>query len=193
MTTFEARDNLHKLYGLYEGYVTNNIDPLRAGRVKVCIPGLLEPESDWVMQVGAAGGGINERGQWFIPAVESNVAILFKEGEIDHPRYLTGPWPYPDAPETPTFARLSPAEAVQISGLQTKKWEIVLDDRAGSEQVRITHRDFPNNAITIDGAAQAVEVQGTVAVQIRSTGIINIEGLQVVINGRPVLPGAKPI
>lgn len=189
----ENPEQYQALYGLYEGYVVDNADPLLAGRVRVCIPGLIEPHSDWVMPIGAPGAGSNERGLWCIPAIESNIAIFFKEGHIDHPRYLCGPWPFPTEPETPTFTRLSPQEAVQMSGWQTKKWEIVLDDRKGSEQLRITHRDFPQNSITIDGALQAIEVSGTVAVQIRSTGIVNIEGLQVTINGRPVLPGSSPI
>lgn len=191
---FEERDRTHDLYGLYEGAVTDNKDPERAGRIRCIIPGLIEPQSGWIMPVGSSGAGSKARGHYFVPAIGSNIALLFKEGDIDHPRYLTGPWPFMNGSHAPTFAtELSASDAPQVSGMQTSKWEIVLDDRPGFDRLTISHRDFPANSITIDGATQALEVSGTIAVQIKSMGVVNIEGLQVVINGRPVLPGTKPI
>jgi uncharacterized protein involved in type VI secretion and phage assembly len=189
-------DSLYNTYGgVYEGQVVDNVDPLKLGRVRFMIPGLVEPMSPWTLPLASPGAGSDARGLWCIPSIGSNVAVLFKEGDLDAPRYLTGPWGAPDdTPETPTFARnLSAADAVKVTGLQTKDWEIVLDDRPGLERLTIANRTFPQNSITIDGLSQAVEIRGTVAVQIRSTGIINIDALQVVINGRPVLPSSKPI
>jgi hypothetical protein len=195
MTMTPHGDGLDKFVGYYEGQVLENVDPERLGRIRFVIPGLVEPRSGWTLPVGSPGAGSPARGLWCIPAIGSNVGIWFKEGDLDHPRYITGPWGDPDGVlETPTFANeLAPADAIRVSGLQTDKWEIVLDDRPGVDRIRIAHREFPDNAITIDGTTQAIEISGTVAVQIRSVGVVNIQGLQVVINGRPVLPTAKPI
>lgn len=181
--------------GVYDGVVIDNADPQLVGRVRVMIPGLIEPYSGWALPVGAPGSGSDAYGLWCIPKIGSNVAVLFKEGDIDRPRYLAGPWGAPnDSPASPTFVRdLSPSEAVQMVGLQTKAWEIILDDRAASERLVLRNRAFPDNTITIDGLAQAVEISGTVAVQIKSTGIVNIDALQVTINGRIVLPTGGPI
>lgn len=182
-------------YGLYDGWITDNVDPLKLGRVRIVIPGLVEPETDWASPIGCPGGGSNSRGLWSIPEIGANVAVFFKEGELETPRYLTGPWSLPkDSTEAPTFTRnLTPAEAVQMTGLQTPRWEIVLDDRDGNEGLLIRDRKNPDNAIVFDGVQQTVSINGTVAVQITSTGIVNIDAMQVTINGRIVLPTSNPI
>ena len=36
-----------RLPGMYVGYVTHRNDPEKLGRVRVCIPGVLEPHSAW--------------------------------------------------------------------------------------------------------------------------------------------------
>jgi uncharacterized protein involved in type VI secretion and phage assembly len=182
-------------FGVYEGYVYDNADPLKLGRVRVVVPGILHPYSDWLMPAGQPGAGSDARGLWFIPAIGSNVLVLFKAGDPDRGRYLAGPWGAPDgATESPTFVRdLSAEDAPHVAGLQTSRWEIVIDDRDGNSNLLIRDRRFPDNAIGISGETQTVEISGTVGVQIKSSGIVNIQALQVVINGRIVLPSGKPI
>ena len=51
----QARDT--RLLGMYVGYVTHRRDPDRLGRVRVCIPGVVEPHSAWAWPLGTAGGG----------------------------------------------------------------------------------------------------------------------------------------
>jgi uncharacterized protein involved in type VI secretion and phage assembly len=180
---------------IYDGIVHDNADPLRIGRVRVIVPGMIEPYSAWALPCGNSGGGSSERGFWCVPAIGSNVSVLFKEGDPDHPRYFAGPWGAPnDQPESPTFAgSLSPADAVEVSGLQTKRWDIVCDDRPGQEKLIIRDRLMEQNTLEIDGVAQAVTLSGTVAVQIKSTGVVNIQALQIILNGRVVLPAGGPI
>lgn len=180
---------------LYEGVVYDNRDPLRIGRVRVTVPGLLEPYSNWALPVGGVGGGDVDSGFWQVPSVGANVSILFREGDPDHPRFFSGSWGAPaGSPESPSFVRnLSPVEAVQVSGIETKRWNIVLDDRPGQESLVIRDRMFEGNLVEIDGVAQGVTINGTVSVQIKSSGVVNIQAMQVIINGRPVLPSGKPI
>lgn len=184
-----------RLYAVYDGIVIDNRDPMVIGRVRVMIPGVIEPYSDWAMPIGYPGAGSEARGFWCIPTIGSNVSVMFKMGHQDYPRYLPGPWGAPGGlPDSPTFVKdLSPSDAVQVTGLQTAKWEMILDDRPGQEQLVIRDRVNPDNTVRIDGAAQMVEVSGTVAIQLRSTGVITIDALQVIINGRPILPTGQPI
>jgi len=82
---------------------------------------------------------------------------------------------------------------VKVAGLQTSRWDIIADDRPGHERLVIRDRLMEQNTLEIDGVAQAVTISGMVAVQIKSTGVVSIDALQVLINGRVVLPNGNPI
>ena len=69
---------------LYIGVVTNRKDPEGLGRVKVRIPGLIEPESDFALPLGTLGGGSDRRGLFAVPEVGAEVGILFNQGDVDH-------------------------------------------------------------------------------------------------------------
>lgn len=182
-------------FGMYDGYVADNVDPLKLGRVKIMIPGLIEPASDWASPCGYPGSGANSRGMWCVPDVGSNVAVFFKEGQLENPRFFCGPWSMPEeTPESPTFVRnMTPEEAVRMTGLQTPRWEIVLDDRPDKQGLIIRDRQHPDNTIVFDGSQQTLQISATVAVQIKSVGVVDIDALQIRLNGRIVLPTSKPI
>lgn len=184
-----------KHISIYDGVVYDNLDPMLIGRVRVTVPGLIEPYSAWALPVGMPGSGPG-RGFWAVPPVGANVSVMFKEGDPDHPRYFCGPWGAPDGaePDSPSFVHdLSPSDAVQVAGLQTKRWNIVCDDRPGHESLIIADRSNDQNQIEIDGVSQSVTINGMVAVQIKSTGVVKIDALQIILNGRVVLPSGNPI
>lgn len=187
--------NEYSLAGIYDGQVIDNRDPLLIGRLKVVVPGVLEPVTDWVYPVCYPGASSDGRGFWCIPQVGANISVMFCGGDVDEPRYLPGPWAAPnDDPKSPSFVRdLTPSEAVEITGLQTTNWEITCDDREGKSRLTIRDRATGSNVISIDGENQTVAIEGTVAIQIKSLGVVNIEAMQIVLNGRPVLPTGKPI
>lgn len=183
------------LHSIYDGTVYDNADPMLIGRIRVTIPGLIEPYSAWALQCGSPGAGPG-RGLWCVPPVGANVSVMFKEGDPDHPRYFAGPWAAPDGsePDSPEFVHdLSPKEAPQVAGLQTKRWHIIADDRPGHESLIIKDRLVEQNAIAIDGVTQAVTISGMVSIQIQSTGVVKIDALQILLNGRVVLPSGNPI
>ena len=69
MSTFDDDIHTHdtRLLGLYVGYVTKRDDEEQLGRVRVCIPGVLEPESAWAWPLGTGGGGSKDRGLFAVP------------------------------------------------------------------------------------------------------------------------------
>ena len=47
--------------------------------------------------------------------------------------------------------------------------------------------------VELDATDNSVTIRGTTAVSISALGLVDIQGTIVQINGRPVLPGPKPI
>ena len=90
----EAQDT--RLYGMYLGYVTHRDDPEGLGRVRVCIPGLIEPHSAWAWPLGTCGGGSKDRGFFAVPEVGAEVAIFFNQGDPEAPHYISAHWGKPD-------------------------------------------------------------------------------------------------
>ena len=77
--------------GLYIGEVVDREDPEGIGRVRVRIPGLVEPASNWAFPLGTVGGGSDRRGFYSVPEKGAEVGVLFTTGVL-----ITGPlWARP--------------------------------------------------------------------------------------------------
>ena len=76
MSTFDDDIHTHdsRLLGMYVGYVTKRDDEEQLGRVRVCIPGVLEPESAWAWPLGTSGGGSKDQGFFAVPEEGAEVA-----------------------------------------------------------------------------------------------------------------------
>lgn len=184
-----------KFVALYEGVVVDNRDPLNIGRVRLQVPGLLEPASDWAMPLANPGGGSDGVGTYWVPQIGAEVGVFFVMGDIDEPRFVVGPHGAPGGrTEVPRFARaLTAAEAGQVQGFASKRFEVVFDDRAGHEAIRITDLEHPEDLIEIDGTNHGVTITGSAAVVIRSVGVVDIQALQIRLNGRIVRESTEPI
>jgi hypothetical protein len=185
MTPFDddiERDDT-RLPGMYLGYVTNRQDPERLGRVRVCVPGLLEPESEWAWPLGTVGGGAKDRGAFFVPAEGAECALFFAAGDIDHPFYLAAHYGKPEgASEVPEEAQVDPPD-VQV--IATPTFRIVLDERPGHRALKLVNKKT-GDQIVLDAEVNTIELEGTTGVTIRSTGPTVIEGLNVLIKGPTV-------
>lgn len=195
------------LTALYEGVVVDNADPLRIGRVKVRIPGVIEPASDWAIPLGAPGGGSNTRGMFFVPEVGSEVAVFFKLGDVDHPRYMPSAWGMPKGvPDSPSFVltdietgdKIQPEDVHKVRGIQTRNWNIILDDRDGKEILKIMDRNPDANSkgviVELDGVRKGIRIAGTTAVMVECDGVVNVDaGLGLFLNGRKVRRGGGEI
>jgi phage protein D len=89
--------DVQRIPGLVVAIVTNNLDPLDLGRVKLRYPWLDDNvESSWA-RVAAPGAGPNAGVTW-LPEVNDEVLVGFEHGDIQFPFVLGGLWNGKDKP-----------------------------------------------------------------------------------------------
>ncbi len=165
------------------------------------------------MPIGAPGGGHTNIGFFFPPRPGANIAIFCKGGDPDHPRYLCGPWGAPEGvTEIPTFALFDPqddttpvlsAERHLINGIETERWQIILDNRPGKQSLILRDKvglpdpdnkgQFVRNEIEIDGTNQGIRIQAIAGLSIKCFGAIDIDAMTLRLNGRQVVPALRDI
>jgi len=169
--------------GLYIGQVVDRADPECLGRVRVRIPGLVEPASAWAFPLGTVGGGSEGRGFFAVPELGAECGVLFNAGDIDHPYYLAGHWGKPSgATEVPSPVReLSAADTPQVRAFETPRFLLVFDDRAGHETLRLEDK-VSGDLITLDAGAGVrvktakdliIETAGNVS--LKATGAVSVD------------------
>lgn len=130
------QDGEPRYYGFYFGVVVDNIDPEKLGRVRVKIPGLVEPASDWAWPFGM-GGGSAQSGGWNPPKKGAAVGVMFQGGDIDgETAYFPG-WYGKGEPPAPAKDASAEDAANKIKAFESDRHLVVLDGRGGSEQVLI--------------------------------------------------------
>lgn len=192
MSTFDDDIHTHdtRLMGLYIGYVTDRDDPERLGRVRVCIPGVLEPESAWAWPLGTIGGGSKNFGFFAVPEVGAELGVLFNQGNVDAPYFLAGNWGRPNgASEVPEEARVSPPDNRVLA---TETFRIELDESQGARKLRLTNKKTGDHLV-FDAEENTITLEATTAITLRAVGAISLEATQVTIAGRVVRPIADPI
>jgi hypothetical protein len=151
-----------RILGMHLGYVTHRDDPEGLGRVRVCIPGLIEPHSDWAWPLGTSGGGSKDHGLFAVPELGAEVV----NGDAEVP-------PEADSPHNRV--------------LSTKTFSVELDETPGRRKLKLTNR-LNGDHVVIDAEDNTISVVGTTALVLRATGAIEIDAPQVTIRGRTVRP-----
>jgi uncharacterized protein involved in type VI secretion and phage assembly len=179
-----------KLHGMYIGYVTHRNDPEGLGRVRVCIPGVVEPHSSWAWPLGTSGGGFKDRGFFAVPEEGAEVAVFFNQGNVDAPHYLSAHWGKPEGEsELPEEAQKDPPDNRVIA---TPTFRIEMDESDKAKKLKLTNRKT-GDFLLFDAEENTVTLQGTTAITIKAVGAISLEAAQVTIAGRIVRPVADPI
>lgn len=174
------------VWGMYRAQVVDIDDPLRRGRVKFKIIGLIEPRSAWARREATDV-------TWELPQVGQYCTVYFENGEVDFPIYLPGTTLTRRGVLPNFIADIEPKDTAQMRGLQTEKWEVLVDDRLADASVLVRDRSNPENYIVVDGVNNTVSISGMVGVNIQSIGAVNISAMVVTINGRTVLQTGDPI
>ncbi len=183
-----------KFRAIYSGVIVDNADPLKLGRVRVRIQGLIE-KSSWALPIGNPGSGAKKRGGIFVPPSGADVAIFFHAGDVDQPRYLGGNY---GTGEVPGFLGgydgedVDPKDAALVPGWEGERYVVQVDERAGKERLFIRDKTT-GDELLLDGAKGAIQLKATTLVNIVSDGVVNIEAPVLTLNGRPVAVGADPI
>ncbi len=185
ITTQDTRFN-----GLHIGYVTHRDDPEGLGRIRCCIPGLIEPHSAWAWPLGTAGGGAKDCGFFAVPPLGAEIGILFNRGDVDAPFYLPANWGKPDGEsEVPEEAQKNPPDNRVIA---TPTFRIELDESGGARKLKLTNRKTGDHLL-FDAEENSVTLEGTTAITIRAVGAIALEAASITIGGRVVRPIDAPI
>ena len=176
-------------HGMQLGFVTDRADPEGLGRVRVRIPGLVEPHGPWAWPLGTVGGGQRSRGFFAVPELGAEVAVFFREGDVACPHYLCAHWGVvDDESEVPEEAR----DSVDTRVMATQTFRIVIDETAGRRRLELLNRET-GDRVLLDAEDHTITIEGTTAVSLRTLGAIAIEGNHITIGGRVVRPIAEPI
>ena len=186
----DIREHDTRLLGLYIGYVTDRDDPEGLGRVRFCIPGLIEPHGAWAWPLGTGGGGSKDCGIFAVPEVGAELGVLFNQGDVDAPFFLPGNWGRPGGEsEVPEEAQVSPPDNRVIA---TPTFRIELDESDKAKKLKLTNRKT-GDFLLFDAEENTVTLEGTTAITIKAVGAIAIEATTITIGGRIVRPVAEPI
>ncbi len=179
-----------QLFGMYLGTITDRNDPEQLGRVRVCIPGLMEPQGPWAWPLGGCGGGSRDAGFFAVPVLGADVAVFFRGGSLAHPHYMAAHWGKPGGvSEVP---REGQAKAPDNRVLSTPNFRIELDETSGKERLQLTSTRT-GDVLCFDVPSNTVTLQGTTAVVIKAVGALELDAAQVTIKGRVVRPIGEAI
>ena len=149
--------------GVYDGLVTDNADPIKRGRVKVKIPGLCEPSTNWALPAGGShSSGESGRGGFDPPKKGAAVFVQFIRGDIDAPVYLGG-WRglVGGKTDAPTVVQGAPASdaATKLKVYESDAFEVIIDERGEHSQL-LLRRKSDKTAIRIrdKGADYPIQV-----------------------------------
>lgn len=96
----------NKYYGKYRGFVADNADPEKRGRLKLQVPSVLgDNETDWALPC-LPFGGLSDQGVLWVPEVDAQVWVEFEGGNLNDPIWTGTFWPKDQTP--PSEGALDP-------------------------------------------------------------------------------------
>lgn len=138
-----------RVYGVVVGVVTSVNDRKELGRVRIRFPFAGRTESAWA-RIAAPWAGPKRRGAYFVPEVDDEVLVAFRDGNLGHPYVLGFLWSEPSAhPPEPS------PQAGRSVIRSTKGHRLELDDVAG----RVTVQSNAGHRVVLDEAENAVDVE----------------------------------
>lgn len=138
-------------FGVYPAMVTDIVDPSGLGRVQVSLPWLGEGDGEavraWARLVTPYAD--DDQGLEIVPAVDTEVVVVFEGGDIRRPYVIGAPW---NGREAPPF---QPEAANNIRRLRTRAGSVLeFDDTDGAAKVTITMANGHEVALDATGAGE---------------------------------------
>lgn len=192
------------------GTVTKNLDPDGLGRVKVRVPGYLEPETDkWCLPAGWPGSGGLEYGSRYPVPVGAQVMLFFEQGDslaqgiyipILYGKTQDGMAAGPTCvTNSPTGVVAAEQQVERVCLWEDQDLAIYVTMHEDDKRIALLHKTSGSN-ITIygtdgaDGKSTSIAIESTTDIRIKAIGLVDIQGSVVQINGKRAMPGppSKP-
>lgn len=158
----------HRFYGKYRGFIVNNADPEKLGRLRLRVPSILGKEvvTGWAMPCVPYGGKADQ-GFLFIPEVGAGVWVEFEEGDLEFPIWVGTFWSKPggesELPKANDEVQAPPTQKI----IKTKKGHTIqLEDADGEEKIIVKHKD---------GAYFSLHKDGSVIIQNKNGSTISLD------------------
>jgi hypothetical protein len=159
-----------RYFGKYKGFVVDNADPDKRGRLRLQIPSVLGKDvvSGWALPC-APFGGADGQGFFFVPDNKAGVWVEFEEGLLDYPIWVGTFWskpggktevPQPGGDQSPPTSKI----------IKTINHTIELADAEGGEAIKITDKKN-SNTVTIDSSGIAMEDKSGNKITMASGGV----------------------
>ena len=160
-----------KHFGKYRGFVADNKDPEKRGRLRLKVPSLLSSEiSSWALPC-LPFGGLPDQGLFMIPEVDAQVWVEFEEGNLHAPIWTGVFWQ--QTGDVPSEASLDePTTRI----LKTPSGHILqFDDESGKEKIRLYHPKESELSIDENGTVILKDGNGEVITLNASDGKVTVE------------------
>ena len=169
-----------RFYGKYRGFVVNNMDPKRLGRLTLRVPSVLGSDvvTGWAMPCVPYGGQENQ-GFWCIPEVGAGVWVEFEEGDLEFPIWVGTFWSEPGgASEIPT---LNDADGKERKNEQAQPTRKILKTNKG-HTIQFEDADGKEMVILVEATHKHVVT-------------LNKDGIQITdgVNGNKIIMGQDGI
>jgi Type VI secretion system/phage-baseplate injector OB domain len=161
-----------RFYGKYRGFVVNNDDPKKLGRLELMVPSVLGPKvkTGWALPCVPYGGDVNQ-GFLCIPERGAGVWVEFEEGDLEFPIWVGTFWSEPGGKsELPKPNNAAGAEQVSVQSPPTRKifktkrgHTIQFEDADGEERIVISDGERENRIVFSKSGISIANKNNTIA------------------------------
>ena len=145
-----AQEAQRRFYGKFRGFVVDNEDPEKRGRLRLSVPAVLgEAVTGWALPC-VAFGGLADQGLFMVPEVDAQVFVEFLAGELSDPVWTGTFWRTES--DVPEEAAVSPPTTRLLKTPSGHRLQF--DDAEDAERVTLHHQA---------GASLDIDPNGTVA------------------------------
>jgi hypothetical protein len=178
-----------RFYGKYRGFVVDNLDPKRLGRLTLQIPSVLglDVVTGWAMPC-APYGGLKNQGFLCIPDVRAGVWVEFEEGDLEFPIWVGTFWSEPGGEsEIPTLNEADGKERKNAADGEERKNKL----KPPTRKILKTKK---GHTIQFEDADQE-EMVTIVEATHKHVVTLNKEGIQITdgVNGNKIIMGKEGI
>jgi hypothetical protein len=174
-----------RFYGKYRGFVVNNLDPKRLGRLTLRVPSVLgEVITGWAMPCVPYGGQKNQ-GFLCIPEADAGVWVEFEEGDLEFPIWVGTFWSEPGDGSEPgnksEIPTLNDADGKERKNEQKPPTRKIIKTKKG-HTIQFEDADNEEMVILVEATHQHVVT-------------LNKEGIQITdgVNGNKIIMGTDGI